>query len=471
MPDSLKTGQVTPLLKKPGSDTSDLNNFRPVSNLPLLAKIMEKCVLIQLTQHLDSTSLLDPHQSGFRKGSSTETAILNVIDDMHKSLDKGQCCLLILLDLSAAFDTVDHKRLIRALQERAGAEEVVLQWFSSFLQNRTQSIKIKNFSSDPRPVHRGVPQGSVLSPQLFNIYMQPLTTILRKNNIPFHLYADDTQIYLEISSIEDIQRLNATLKEVQDWLSCNHLKLNQDKTEFLLISNKEENPQLKVWIKAIDALNLTPTPADSVKSLGITLDPRLDMGKHIKITAKSALFHLKLLYKIKPHIPQRDLKQATQALVLSRLDYGIATLSGTAKSQLAPLRATLNAAARMVTGGKKYDHISPALRELKWLPIDMRANFRTACLTHKALHTGKPAYLAAKLQKAGQSRNLRSTNTLLLIPPKSRSHKNASRSFSGNAPKIWNSIPVHIRTNTSFLEFKKQLKDLLLMRSLPYGQR
>lgn len=254
--------------------------------------------------------------------------------------------------------------------------------------------------------------------------MEPLTTILKKANIPFHLYADDTQIYLETSSIGDIQRLNATLREVQHWLSLNHLKLNQDKTEILLISNKEQTPQITEWLKTIDALNCSLTPIDSVKSLGITLDPNLDMVKHIKNTAKNAFFFLKLLNKIKPFIPPNYLKQATQSLVLSRLDYGNATLTGTANSHFAPLRPTLNAVARMVPGVKKYEHISPALRELKWLPIEMRANFRTACLTHKALHTSKPAYLASKLNKDGQTRNLRSTNTLLLIPPKTRNHKN-----------------------------------------------
>ncbi|XP_078523513.1 DNA oxidative demethylase ALKBH2 isoform X1 [Lissotriton helveticus] len=114
---------------------------------------------------------------------------------------------------------------------------------------------------------------------------------------------------------------------------------------------------------------------------------------------------------------------------------------GSAKSHLGPLKTTLSAAARMVTGIKKFDHISPALKELKWLPIEQRANLRTACLTHKALHTGKPEYLAAKLKRAGQSRNLRSSNTFLLISLKSRKRKTTSKSFAGNAPKIWNSIP------------------------------
>ena len=216
------------------------------------------------------------------------------------------------------------------------------------------------------------------------------------------------------------------------------------------------------WINSIDALNCTLTLADSIKSLGITLDSKLTMKDHIKNSAKSAFYKLKLLNKIKPYLPQKDLKSATQALVLSRLDYGNATLTGTTKSQLAPIRTTLNAAARMVTGIKKYDHISPALKELKWLPIEARCSFRTACLTHKALHTGKPTYLASKLKRAGQTRNLRSSNTLLLIPPKARKQKTLACSFSSNAPKIWNSIPIHIRSNPSFPCFKRQLKDLLL---------
>ncbi|KAJ1172838.1 hypothetical protein NDU88_004680 [Pleurodeles waltl] len=135
---------------------------------------------------------------------------------------------------------------------------------------------------------------------------------------------------------------------------------------------------------------------DTVKSLGISLDSNLTMQDHIK-NANNAFISLKLLHKIKSSIPQDDLKQATQALVLSRLDYGISILTGTAKSRLAAMRSTLHAAARLVTGNKKYDHIFPALKSLKWLQIEARCSFRTACLTHKALHTGKPEYLTKKL--------------------------------------------------------------------------
>ncbi|KAJ1106745.1 hypothetical protein NDU88_004145 [Pleurodeles waltl] len=137
-------------------------------------------------------------------------------------------------------------------------------------------------------------------------------------------------------------------------------------------------------------------PRLTVKSLGITLDSNVTMQDHIKKKTNNTFHSLKLLHKIKTFITHDDLKQATQALVLSRLDYGISILTGTAKSQLAPMRSTLHAAARLVTGIKKYDHISPALKSLNWLSIEARCSFRTACLTHKALHTGKAEYLAKK---------------------------------------------------------------------------
>ncbi|XP_078506502.1 uncharacterized protein LOC144766579 [Lissotriton helveticus] len=271
VPASLQLGQISPIPKNTAADPNDPNNLRPISNLPFLSKALEKSVLLQLEKHIASFNLLGVFQSGFRKGCSTETAMLNVIDDIHRSLDKGESSVLILLDLSAAFDTVHHPTLLSTLKDRFGLEGTVYKWFSSFLQNRSQQIKLSHFLSKPKPVSLGVPQGSILSPTLFNLFMEPLTLILKHSNINYHLYADDTQLYYKIKSHKDILHLNETLKKIQTWFHLIHLKLNPKKTEIIIFSPKNSCLPIQLWLNDIKALNCPFSTSNSVKSLASVL--------------------------------------------------------------------------------------------------------------------------------------------------------------------------------------------------------
>lgn len=420
-----------------------------------------------MCQHIDKFKLLDNCHSGFRTGHSTETAILHIMDDALQALDQNQTCLLVLLDLSSAFDTVNHENLLARLHDRMGFTGDVLKWFESFLQNRTHRFLVDKSLSRPDPISIGVPQGSTLSPSLFNLYVEPLTEIFRGANISYHMYADDTQIYIKIGSQEDIKAMNEALKMTLHWLTVNHLKLNAQKTEFLVISPSKKSSIGVEWKNLITALNCTPTLVESTKLLGITLDKNLDMKAHIKAVARSARFHLNYIRKIKPLITPEDLKLAVQSLVISRLEYGCTTLAGLPKAATAPLKACLNAAARIVTGSRKYDHISPHLKALNWLPYEARIQLKMACITHKALHHKTPKYLAQKLELPGGNRPARKAREMLLKPPIFRKKQTYDRAFSGAAPKIWNSFPPNIRVIQNTASFKKEAKIFLMSKFLP----
>ena len=221
---------MTPLLKKTGLDQNDLKNFRPVSNLPFISKILEKVVLRQLQKHLNENNLLEQHQSAYRKNHSTETAVLSVLDGLLTKADEKLVSLVTLLDLSAAFDTLDHSVLLHRLESTFGIHGTALSWFRSYLTERFQSVTVDDKVSSPSLLVCGVPQGSVLGPVLFTLYSQPLSDVISSHGFAFHKYADDTELSKSCSP----DNVSHTLSEVQNcvdgvlnWMNCNKLKLTQ----------------------------------------------------------------------------------------------------------------------------------------------------------------------------------------------------------------------------------------------------
>ena len=195
VPCCYKNALVKPLIKKPGLDFNVLKNFRPVSNLPFLSKILEKVILKRLLLHLENNDLNEIFQSAYKKCHSTETALLKVHNDILCDLDQKHVTLQSLLDLSAAFDTLDHGILLKRLELSFGIKGSALAWFESYLVNRKQSVQINQSFSDSSLLIYGIPQGSVLGPILFSLYTTPLSNIFCKYDMKYHLYADGSQLY------------------------------------------------------------------------------------------------------------------------------------------------------------------------------------------------------------------------------------------------------------------------------------
>ena len=254
-PDCLKQAQVMPLLKKNGLDTNDFKNYRPVSNIPFVSKVIEKVVAKQLTNHLTQHNLHDKMQSAYKRGTSTETALLRIKADIDRILDEGDGVLVVLLDLSAAFDTIDHDILLQRLQEEVGLQQIALQWVRSYLANRRQAVHINGSVSQSVNLSIGVPQGSVLGPLLFLVYLLPLKLVIEKHSVPRHGFADDTQLYHRLSlkntSVceKQVRIMEQCLSDVRIWMKANKLKLNESKTEVLVIASKNN-------IKFADNINV-----------------------------------------------------------------------------------------------------------------------------------------------------------------------------------------------------------------------
>ena len=196
VPVDMKYALVTPILKKSGLDVNSLANYRPISNLSLVSKTLERYVANELRRHIDANGFNDPFQSAYRPRHSTETALVRIHEDMTQAIDSRRGVLLVLLDVSAAFETLDHSILLLRLRD-IGLTQTVFTWFKSYIAGRTNAIKIREATSAPRLIHRGVPQGSVLGPMLFNVYILPIADIFERHQIRYHIYADDTQLYAE----------------------------------------------------------------------------------------------------------------------------------------------------------------------------------------------------------------------------------------------------------------------------------
>ena len=460
VPESFKNALVKPLLKKPSLDQENFKNYRPVSNLPFLSKILEKVVLKQLLAHLKANNLVEPFQSAYRAHHSTETALLRVVNDIFLEVDDRKLVMLNLLDLSAAFDTIDHEILLRRLELTFGINGSVLKWFMSYLSDRFQTVVVGNVKSSKCPLNYGVPQGSVLGPVLFTIYTQPLARVIRKFNVSYHFYADDTQIYGSFSPHDSdmfFHNIVQCIQEVKVWMDENRLKLNDDKTEIILFGSDKNLKDVNK--SSIEIGDTCISFAPFVKNLGIYLDSNLSMSKQISHVMKCVYLDLKRIGHIRHFISVDIAQMLATSLIMSRLDYCNSILTGITHDLMKKLKVAQNNAARVVLRRKKRDHASPLLTKLHWLPVEKRIIYKIATLSHRCLNGLAPSYLSELLTPYTPSRQLRSSSgTTRLIVPRTKYRVFGERRFACFAPKIWNSLPKSIREAKTVTAFKRASK-------------
>ena len=469
VPATLKTAVLSPLLKKPSLDHEMLANFRPVSNLKFISKVIEKVVSVRLKNYLNDNNLNEPMQSAYKKRHSVETALIRVKNDILRAIDNRRCVVLLLLDLSAAFDTVDHNILLGRMSSKFGIRGNALAWFRSYLAERTQYVEISGSVSSTRPLDCGVPQGSVLGPILYLIYTSPLGDILRKHCMSFHLYADDTQLYTTFVYNDD-NHLASTkisiencLLEIDHWMTCNKLKLNKDKTELLILHSRfHSGPTLPSAITlGTDEIH----PSNHARNIGVIFDSTLSMTNHVNCIVKSAFYHLRNIARIRKFLSYDTTKLLIHAFVSSKLDNCNSLLYGLPKYTIQKLQNVQNAAARVIARLRKHDHITPTLIELHWLPIDKRIEFKILLITFTALNNTAPIYISDLVEPYRPARPLRSSKLSRLKPVAFNLKNYGYRAFSVAAPQLWNAIPEDIKSSSSVEIFKSRLKTFLFKLS------
>ena len=458
-PDSWKYPYVIPAFK--GGDSEDISNYRPISLLPIISKILEKIIANQLTTYLETNDLLSNSQHGFRPKLSTETALLKITDRIYHNMDNRKVSLLLLLDLSKAFDSVHHKILL----EKCRSLSIDPSWFANYLENRFQSVKLENVVSSPKTVNFGVPQGSVLGPILFNIYVNDLVTSLP--NCFIVQYADDTQILLEskIEDLEDlIKRAEEILKLAKLYFLKNGLLLNEKKTQCIFIGSWYYINQINDDIR-INFGGNELKPMESVKNLGIYFDRFMSFESHVDYLYKKVVGVLIYLNRIKDSFEYQTRIIVVQSLALSLINYCLIVWGSTSNIHLNRVQKLQNFAARVADGtARKFDHITPYLNELGWLKIKEKYEYEVCCLVFKITKKYLPGWLYDFIT-VNSLTGLDTRHSNDLVSRRAITDV-GSRDISIRGPRLWNNLPLAIRNAGTLPSFKNNLKEILLNRRI-----
>jgi hypothetical protein len=389
------------------------------------------------------------------------SALLKVVNDLLVGFDGDKISVLALLDLSAAFDTIDHSILLTRLQHSFGICDSALSWFQSYLTDRRQTVCTNGMYSDPSGLTYGVPQGSVLGPILFVLYATPVSDVIHHHCLSHESFADDTQLHQSAHITQVDQLVSSTqncITELKTWMIHNKLQLNDDKTELLLATPKklQNHPSLPQSMQ-INNVDISFSP--SVRSLGVILDQTLSFKQHVSSICRVAYLELRRISTIRHYLSTDATKTLICAFVLSRIDYCNSLLAGIQKYMLDRLQKIQNNAARLVFKSSKYDHVSPLLHSLHWLPITQRIDYKLCSMCFAVISSTGPEYLSELLNIYIPSRQLRSaSDTRMFKIPLFKTKTNGQRSFSYQAPTIWNKLPANIRQSTSVSSFKSGLK-------------
>ena len=445
-PACYRTASITPLLKKDGLDPDDPSNYRPISNLNSISKIIERVFLSRLLPHVNKSTNFNNCQSAYRQYHSTETALLKILDDVYTAAGLHQPTVLIGLDLSAAFDTIDKATLIARLEKTFGISGCALEWIRSYLTNRSQHVRIGSSNSLPSICDFGVPQGSVLGPVLFTLYVSPIADVISTFGINHHQYADDTQLYIALDPQDpDINALSQCTEAVCHWFQSNGLCLNPSKSEVVILGTAAATKSCNN-IQTVNVAGADIPISSKLKSLGVIFDSQLTFSQHIASTCKSSYFHIRAMRHVQSCLPPQLLQTVACSIVTAKLDYCNSLLYGTSNANITKLQQVQNSLARLVTRTRKYDHISPVLAKLHWLPVSSRITYKIATLTSKVLTSNQPAYLSSTIHLRQPPRKLRSAEHYRLSETDIRKFPSdfSRRGFSNSAPTVWNNLPTNV---------------------------
>lgn len=445
-PDEMKIAKVIPIYKN--GDKQLLNNYRPISLLPQFSKILEKLFMDRLDSFINKHHLLNKHQYGFRPKRSTSMAVIELIDSISNATDSSEFTVGVFIDLSKAFDTIHHATLLKKLY-RYGIRGTAYTWLKSYLTNRKQYVHLNGANSDIQMVSYGVPQGSVLGPKLFILFINDICDVLQ--NVNCVLFADDTSLYASGPELE--QLLNAVendLKILKKWFDINQLSLNINKTNFILFGNKKIKIPIKLSIddRAIEQVNQT-------KFLGVIIDDKLNWKAHIDNLKRKISKTIAILHKVKYSVNKKSLHTLYCSLLLPYLTYCVEVWGHTFKSIIHSVFILQKKAIRIIN---HCDYLIPTnslFIKSRLLKLEDLTNLNTAVIMYKAYHNILPDCMQELFIQRETKYNLRGTAIFNKIKVRTNTKGKCTTVKGVN---LWNTLDNELKTANSIHIFKKLYK-------------
>ena len=439
VPAKWKQSRVTPIFKD--GNRFETSNYRPISVIPAIMKIFERLIHNQLYEYLQVNNIMSQNQSGFRPGHSTQTCLLDVTDYLLKNTDKGMFTGAIFLDLKKAFDTVHHEMLINKLS-KSGINGPELDWFKSYLSERYQVCKINEEQSDMLPILFGVPQGSILGPLLFSLYVNDLPCHVNKNQAKICLYADDTVIFARSEEVCQVARvLTEEMRKVAQWLYKNKLTLNVKKTKVMLFGSTVKIAQ-NTEAFAVKIQNNILEQVNSLKYLGIYLDPTISWKGHLTHVKNSVNRKIGLLYRTRSFLKGDTLNTMYPSLILPSLEYCDVVWGNAANKYLSKLNTLQNKAGKIILNVNRCFPTKGVFDCLGWRTLESRRDSHVKTMVYKCLVGLAPPTLCNNFHRVHDNspHETRGSTQGNLIPPKVKTGS-GKRTFIYKGTVSWNRLP------------------------------
>lgn len=454
IPKDFKSAKIIPIHKS--GDKTQPMNYRPISILSIVTKILAKGIHKQLYEYLNEHSLLSENQSGFRPLHSTNSCILDINEYILQNMNSGYLTGGVFLDLRKAFDVIPHDKLLKKMF-LYGIKGTEYKWFESYITNRTQCVSIDGTLSDSLVVKTGVAQGSTLGPLIFSMY---LNDICEMNFMPltkFSLYADDTVIFCKAKTQEELQTsLQSQFDMISDWMDRNEMYINIDKTKLIIFGSvkKVRNCEINITCN-----NLSLETVDKMKYLGVILDPCMKWTKHVNTVISKLSRVTACIRRIKPYLSRKNLIDLYHTMFIPHLDYCSIIWGNTTKCNIMRLQRAQNRYARMILNVDRYTSTTLLLRTLNWQSVQQRIKFNHCVMMFKLINNRVPNYLKKLISHRPICYSTRyAANSPLFVPTPRTEYMRSTFSYQGTM--IFNRLPIHVQTCVSFESFKKQCKCL-----------
>ena len=400
VPTAWKHALVTAIPKSATADSSQPCNTRPISMLPSVMKIVERVVQCQVTEYFEEHELFTDAQHGYRRGRSTETALTVITDSVYRAMDSGEISILVLLDLSKCFDVINHEKML----EKLSLYSINTAWFSQYLQGHSQQVKSRSIDgtvilSKSLPIKSGIFQGGSLSCLLFSIFANDMC--LHVPDATIVQFADDTQLLVSGKKADMtrlIARMELALSKIFTWFCSNDMKVNASKTQMIVLGTRQ-------MLKGLPPVSIRFAgtiihESASVKNLGLLMDKHLTYHDHVSHVVGKCTGALLALNHARHVLPPPTLRPIVLSLVVSTLRYCISIYGTCGTTELHRVQKLLNFCARVISGRRKYSHVSDVLKQLKWLNATNLVMYHRICNVHAIVNTGQPSAIAHSLERA-----------------------------------------------------------------------